>query len=662
MNFKIKAVFLIPKNSEKEIRHIPFSLDKVNVITGGSERGKSSIISIVDYCLCSGYSSIPIKIRNYTKWFGIHIVLSDKHELIIARKDGGEKNSSGDMYIREGLDMTIPKIIISNSNINEIKHRLNTIARLSYLDFNEDDEKAIGFNSRPSIRDFAAFLFQPQYIIANQSTLFYKTDQMANRLKLINIFKYVLKAVDNKYLEVKEELSSLEKKISDLYREKERRNSNLTRFRGELKGYYLKAIEFGILPVSSKAVDNCSDSELIDELYVGIKNVESGTIGQISVESIKLSSERLSELITREQDLTIDINNLRYRNELISGNINANIEYRLDLVSQHQRLKNSSWFLNLLKSEEQLCPFCNSNNSEHNREYVRDLIKANNKIISKGSQLVDNTTVLSAEQKKLQRNIHEKLKKIGQIRSEINIVRTKSQKENKELSYYNSIYKFVGKVETELKNFTLYSNDTKVDVEIANYEAQRKKLLKKVDENAITARFERAKKNLAGIISHYARMFNAENSETSISFNEKDLTLKFSTDGRVASLYEIGSGSNYMAYHISTLLAFHELFLSFDHHPCPNFIFFDQPTQVYFPETDLEISEKSEDMKRVRKIFEVLNESVNRTKGKLQVFVLEHVGDYAWKDLKNIELVKRWRDDVRDINDRALIPKSWKEN
>ena len=85
----------------------------------------------------------------------------------------------------------------------------------------------------------------------------------------------------------------------------------------------------------------------------------------------------------------------------------------------------------------------------------------------------------------------------------------------------------------------------------------------------------------------------------------------------------------------------------------------DQPSQVYFPETDQEILINSEDVDRVRKIFEVLNSAVERTKSRLQIIILEHVGEYAWTGFENIVKIKRWRDNEPDKDDRALIPDSW---
>lgn len=74
MDFTIKSIILWPKNELKVIRRIDFAPDKINVITGGSERGKSAIIAIIDYCLGSSHCKIPTRtIRDLTQWFGVLI-------------------------------------------------------------------------------------------------------------------------------------------------------------------------------------------------------------------------------------------------------------------------------------------------------------------------------------------------------------------------------------------------------------------------------------------------------------------------------------------------------------------------------------------------------------------------------------------------------------
>ena len=48
MQLKIKNIILYPVSDELEPRVIKFEIDKVNVITGYSKRGKSSIMEIVN--------------------------------------------------------------------------------------------------------------------------------------------------------------------------------------------------------------------------------------------------------------------------------------------------------------------------------------------------------------------------------------------------------------------------------------------------------------------------------------------------------------------------------------------------------------------------------------------------------------------------------------
>src|SRR5690606_11266967 len=178
-----------------------------------------------------------------------------------------------------------------------------------------------------------------------------------------------------------------------------------------------------------------------------------------------------------------------------------------------------------------------------------------------------------------------------------------------------------------------------------------------VNAEIVKARILSAKSKVTTIIKHYAEIFKAENRQELIEFSHKDLMLNFlMPNGRREALYEIGSGHNYMAYHISTLLAFHEFFLSVNHHPTPSFIIFDQPTQVYFPESTDNEETEGEDLSRVKRIFEALNSAIERTEGKLQIIVLEHVGKSVWDGFEHISMLKRWRNGEEDP---ALIPMDW---
>ncbi len=74
MKFMIDSLILWPSNSENKIQEIFFKKNKLNIIHGISGTGKSSVISIIDYCLGSSKCAIPVGIiRESVAWFGIKV-------------------------------------------------------------------------------------------------------------------------------------------------------------------------------------------------------------------------------------------------------------------------------------------------------------------------------------------------------------------------------------------------------------------------------------------------------------------------------------------------------------------------------------------------------------------------------------------------------------
>jgi hypothetical protein len=133
--------------------------------------------------------------------------------------------------------------------------------------------------------------------------------------------------------------------------------------------------------------------------------------------------------------------------------------------------------------------------------------------------------------------------------------------------------------------------------------------------------------------------------------------------GRTDFLWELGSGQNWVGYHIAGLIALHEHCLSLEHSPVPQFLMIDQPSQVYFPEAwpaiddspGGEEEEQSTDINGVRRIFQTLSTFLESTDHNFQIIVTEHAGSITWKGMKHIHVVGNWREGHDDF----LIPKAW---
>jgi hypothetical protein len=122
--------------------------------------------------------------------------------------------------------------------------------------------------------------------------------------------------------------------------------------------------------------------------------------------------------------------------------------------------------------------------------------------------------------------------------------------------------------------------------------------------------------------------------------------------------WEIGSGANWLAYHVVIALALQHFFLAEPHHPVPAMRVFDEPSQVYFPkriahEDEPEQSQlRDQDVVAARKVFSLLGEEARAAKGCLQIIAIDHAGEDVWGGLPKVQLTEEWRG-------QALVPLDW---
>ncbi len=156
-------------------------------------------------------------------------------------------------------------------------------------------------------------------------------------------------------------------------------------------------------------------------------------------------------------------------------------------------------------------------------------------------------------------------------------------------------------------------------------------------------------------------LLDAERPDDPIMLSESELTIRVRGDDRDDFLWEIGSGSNWLSYHVAVTLGLQEYFLRLRSCPVPGFLVYDQPSQVYFPRRLAERAEEYEqdapwrdqDVEAVRKILNGMASGIMHTNGALQVIVLDHAAELVWGGLPLVHLVEDWREG------RALIPSAW---
>ena len=652
MDFKISKIILWPKNTKMAIRVIPFKEDFVNVISGDNARGKSTVISIIDYCLASSKCSIPIGlIRNFTRWFGI-IVSYGEEEILLAREEPGVEVVSNNMYIQRGKKIAIPEQIEEeNSNYRDIINELNKLAQLARFDLGDK-----GVSQPASIRDLISLNFQPQHLVANPYALFYKADTYQNREKLITIFPYILGILDDELLGLKEELKDLKSREKALGRELEQRKDIANNWLSEVKSYYAIAFEFGLIEGDLNDSSSWSPKDYIIRLRQALSRIDKNVIPLIKVGASTKISQRLAELDEKEFQVAAQIQEKKEKLYLIQSIKTSNKDYGNDILVQNSRLEAVSWLKSNINNKHH-CPFCGSKSTSA-KEYVDNYYTLSNELSNLSRRVADSHRVFNKEITTINSDLNKLEMQINEIRTEKQILSQENEEYQKQHQVLNSIFRFGGKLEESLKNYDKISENGDLEKELEKIKKRISEINKLLNQDVLDRKQKNILNQISASIKHYAKIFEAEYCDDDIQLNIENLTLKFVSGNREDFLWEIGSGHNFMSYHISTILAIHEYLLTLaDKNKVPTFIIFDQPSQVYFPELKKEELTEDEAVLKVKRIFKVLSEFKNRTNSKVQTIIIEHAGENSWSEYsENVKLIRNWHG---DSDDNALIPKQW---
>jgi uncharacterized coiled-coil protein SlyX len=230
--------------------------------------------------------------------------------------------------------------------------------------------------------------------------------------------------------------------------------------------------------------------------------------------------------------------------------------------------------------------------------------------------------------------------------------------------------RFLGRMDFAIKTYERIGTDGELETRLSALDSRIAAINKLINENSKEKKIRTALEYIqqqANAIIKQLLDDKAEYYNDPIEFDKNELTIKITTaDGRENYLWEIGSASNWLSYHITISLAFQKFFQERKGVAVPNILIFDQPSQAYFPHQNIEENTTAqedsakitdEDKVAVKKIFATLSRYIADTKSPLQIIVLEHADEDVWGEYDNISLVERWRDGNK------LVPQSWiKEN
>lgn len=652
MQFQILKLVLWSKAGHAP-RVVSFEQGLVNVISGASKTGKSAVIPIIDYCLGSSKCSIPVGvIREACSWFGIVIDTMEGQKLL-ARREPGDARQTGDMFYLEGDDIVIPETISDkNSSVEAIKRKLDVLAGLSQLGTSPDSESS--FASRVSFRDLLAFTFQPQYIVANPMVLFFNADSTEHREKLKAIFPYVLGALTPAMLAASWEIDRLSRELRRLDAALNAAKNAVRAWQAESQAWIRQALELGLLPRGTAVPTEWPD--IVDLLRRTAKTETRNA--RPSIESIEGALAELQTLRDEEGKAAGDLTAKRQRLNEVQRLVQSSLNYGSAIRIQRDRLDIAGW----LQSRADAATGPLEVITGAGREQLDTLADALRGIEIQLQSQPGVSDSFDKERLRLRGEVDAAVGRLAQVRQAIALLERRSEQVRQEIFRQDKVERFIGRLEQALISFDRSEEGSKIPEEIAALKERIAELRKTYSESHVGTKTANALTNITGICSTIVPMLDAEWPTIPIRLNIGDLTVQVIQKDRQDYLWEIGSGANWLAYHVATTLGLQRFFLEEGGHPVPGLVLYDQPSQVYFPrgfdgDDGDHVSptgrSRDEDIAAVRKVFEALGNEVVKAAGRLQIIVLDHAGADVWGEIEGVTLACEWRGPDK------LVPVAW---
>jgi len=615
MKSYIKAIIIFNKNGEKRV--VPLE-QGVNIITGESKTGKSALVEIIDYCMCSTRSTIPKgKITDFTYLYTIVMIIGE-NSYVIARynwNDGGKMHFSKETKDFEPgnleLSYFVEKLALPYKDIkNEIECALGLFVTNMATGEEQQSKKA-------SLRNMVSYLFQHQNLMASKFALFYRFTDFYKRRDVIDQFPVFAGMISQEYYSDLFQFNTLKAQLKQKYKN-QKANEKSTAYIKEnlsplLKDYFaLLEQDFDGKNSVQKMLEIASNLPVFDDKQLFSEK-------KITERYTELNKE-LENLRDEEREILLKIKNIDNASD-IGGSF---IQMLKDLKQQTGVAE--------IETDEYTCPLCGNNCKE---------------IAENDSKLIEATEWLDNELKiteKFTADFSEDVRKLKEVHSSI----------DKKIRYICQQIKTIE--EKFITSKTLASKREKINyakARIAVYvEMSKSGIFETVDRD-----IEELKEKIAKLEEKIKgfdidkKMSKAE-SFLSNNMNRLSLTLDFEEDYRPINLnfglmdgsfdiyqhqnsnenihlYEMGSGANWVSCHIALFLSFLRFFATQDNSPMPLVMFFDQPSQVYFPQGNDKVEITQADLVAVNKMYKTIFDEVNsigKDTGILpQIIIVDHV-------------------------------------
>ena len=603
MNLYIASIKLWFKGFREDVKRTityPFNPDKINVITGDSSTGKSSILGIIDYLLLSDNPVIVENIINENiEFYGMNIFI-DGVSYIIIRKSPLNERGTQDVYCEKKNDYPIPY-----TPTHKIGEGRALFAEL--LNIPDRMINVAGKKFSLTFRHFLPLNYLTEDIISS-ANIYFDIPFFVNR-SFDAFLDFALEHVNgilcHNEKDVESELQKAKKDLAQYQQKHLKAQDEEKKYKECLVKIYNDALSLNLIPA-----DNLFIREDANEMLKYVQH----------------SISAYDKLIKDEED-TNKLSNLRKKRDELQDKLNA-YDSLLGEMDKQKKLG--------IRVEDSLRPV------SFIRRHINEVISSPDTI--ELLKLLENQLLQVKEDKQSSPTLPPDFTvRHTELKHELDICKN-------ELKRVSSLRKTIGdpkwlnqalSIKYRLKDLKKPSKDTyqlaveqeKVSI-IESLETQLKQIRLSPHD---------VKEVLNKCINHY---FQSENGmvdsypDASMRYDDVERRVSLLKESEEYPIRNIGSKSNYMFLHLCFFLGLHKSIIAKKSKQVGSFLFIDQPSIPYYADKGtLDNDDKKQLMKAFRLLNDFMKEIVCNENSHFQIILIEHADESYWKDLDSFHTV-----------------------
>ena len=644
MNFQILDIVLYSKKGESRV--VKLQPGALNIITGASKTGKTALIEIIDYCLGSSECYIPEGIiRRSTSWVGLRLLV-DKGEVFVARRipKPGVKTSFEIYYdVQTKLDIPSLNQLKTTTNLQTLELLLSKHVGIGE-NIHEPPEGQTRKSLQANIRHALFFNFQQQSEIISNKHLFHKQSEEWIPQAIRDVLPFFLGAVDEDYIRKMDKLRQLKGNLRLL--ERKQMEFEAVRGSGLTKAHLLlsESQNLGLFPVSDLP-------QTWDECVTALREIRQESVNPDK--EVLIEDDEFERLQQERAHLIEDYKLLKTELEAAKSLDTDRSSYAKESKEQVARLSTIGLFQ---VNDENLvvCPVCQSELINDALPNVSQLRSALSKVEKQVRITTERSPKMQQAIRTLESSIEQIQRKLSDNREAAEAIQANNQRLQDVRDRATRRAYILGRVELYLESLPQLQETSDLQQKIKILLEEIKTLEEETSNEAIQEKLQSIVSIISYDMNSWAKELLLEHSEFPLRLDTKKLTVIADTSDGPIAMDKMGSGENWVGYHLIAHFALHKWFVA-KHRPVPRFLVIDQPSQVYFPadrDLDGSLNEiKDEDREAVSRMFKLMVSVIESLSPDFQIILTDHA-DIREQWFQNC-VVERWRGGTK------LVPIEW---